>query len=122
MRLIFLIATGLVVLIALQHTMFLVLQMFLWEHDVGRGVFGTTPEIAKLSATLAKQQGLYNGFLAAGLLWGLFAKKSDFVVFFLLCVIAAGVFGALTASPRIFVVQALPAIVALGAWRVSRAK
>jgi putative membrane protein len=106
----------LVALVAAQHLMFLTLQMFLWEHEIGRNVFGTTPETAAISASLAKQQGLYNGFLAAGLIWGLLTRKADFVVFFLLCVIAAGVFGALTVSPRIFVVQALPALLALGAF------
>jgi putative membrane protein len=114
------IAIILTVLVAVQHLMFLVLEMFLWEHEIGRAVFRTTPETAAVSAGLAMQQGLYNGFLAAGLLWGMIAKKGDVVIFFLLCVIAAGIFGALTVSPRIFVVQALPAIVALVLFAISR--
>lgn len=107
------IATALVVLIALQHLAFLVVQIFLWEHEIGIGMFGTTPDTAAISATLAKQQGLYNGFLAAGLLWGLFTKSHSFILFFLFCVIAAGVFGALTASTSILFIQGLPAILAL---------
>ena len=77
------IAVALVVLVALQHLAFLVVQIFLWEHETGMGMFGTTPETAAISATLAKQQGLYNGFLAAGLLWGLVTKSRNFVIFFL---------------------------------------
>ena len=120
MTLIYRFALILVALVAVQHVLFLVLEMFLWEHDIGLSVFNNTPEIAAVSAVLAMQQGLYNGFLAAGLAWGLLARKGDVVIFFLLCVITAGVFGALTVSMRIFFVQALPAIVALAGFALSR--
>ena len=112
-------ATGVVIVVALLHGWFLVLEMFLWETPYGMRTFGTTPEFAAASAVLAANQGLYNGFLAAGLLWTL---ASDGVVrgratltFFLGCVVVAGVYGAVTANPRIFGVQGLPALVALGA-------
>jgi putative membrane protein len=112
-------ATGVVVVVALLHVWFLVLEMFLWQTPYGMKTFGTTPEFAAASAVLAANQGLYNGFLAAGLLWTL---ASDGVVrgravltFFLGCVVVAGIYGAATANPRIFWVQALPALVALGA-------
>ena len=114
------VAAVLILLVALQHLGFLTLQMFLWEHEIGRGVFNTTPETAAISATLAKQQGLYNGFLAAGLIWGLITRSNSFIVFFLLCVVAAGVFGAATVSTRILLVQALPAAIALAAYLLSR--
>jgi putative membrane protein len=109
------------VFIALQHVAFLVLEMFLWRRPAGMKVFRTTPEFAKQSAALAANQGLYNGFLAAGLLWGSFHSAPDqaleIQVFFLVCVVVAGIFGAATVSRRIFWVQAVPALVALGiAW------
>jgi len=111
-------AVVLVALVALLHAYFLVLEMFLWTKPAGRRAFGTTQEQAEQSKVLAMNQGLYNGFLAAGLLWGLTlgAAGRSVVIFFLLCVIAAGVFGAVTASRKILYVQALPAVVALGAW------
>ena len=99
--------------VALQHLAFLVVEMFLWEHKIGRSMFDTTAEFASQTLFMAQNQGLYNGFLAAGLAWGLFASKRDVVIFFLSCVIVAGVFGAVTVSPTIFVVQAIPAILAL---------
>lgn len=102
-----------VLLVALAHIGFAVLEMVYWTTPVGQEVFGTTAAFAQESAVLAKNQGLYNLFLAAGLLWGLVGGKKDVVVFFLLCVIAAGVFGAVTAKPSIFFVQATPALVAL---------
>jgi putative membrane protein len=105
-----------------MHAWFLVLEMFLWEHEIGRGVFNTTVEEAANTATLAMQQGLYNGFLAAGLIYGLIARKTDFIVFSLLCVIAAGLFGGATVSTRIIMVQAMPAIIALALVWVSRPK
>jgi len=116
------IAIALATLVALMHIWFLVLEMFLWETDIGRGTFNTTIEEAATTATLAMQQGLYNGFLAAGILYGLIARKTDFIVFSLLCVIVAGVFGGLTVSPSIIMVQALPAIIALGLIWISRPK
>jgi putative membrane protein len=108
-------ANALVAFVALQHLGFLVLEMFLWETPFGMRVFGTTPEFASASAPLAANQGLYNGFLSAGLLWSLARGRDAFAlkVFFLLCVIAAGVFGALTAKTSILFVQAMPALLAL---------
>lgn len=102
-------------LVALLHAYFLVLEMFLWEKPTGRRVFGTTPEFAAASKVLAANQGLYNGFLAAGLAWGLWLGEDGIQVkvFFLACVIIAGVFGAATASRNILFVQALPGILAL---------
>jgi len=111
------IAQILVAVVALLHAYFLVLEMFLWTKPAGRRAFGTTQEQAEQSKVLAMNQGLYNGFLAAGLIWGLTlgAAGRGVVIFFLLCVIAAGVFGAATASMKILYVQAVPALVALGA-------
>jgi putative membrane protein len=107
----------LVVLIALEHLWFFVLEAFLWRKPIGRKTFGTTQEFADATAALAANQGLYNGFLAAGLVWSLFADPagaSRIAEFFLGCVAVAGVFGAFTVSGRIFWIQALPALVALG--------
>src|SRR3954469_14532007 len=106
-------ANILVLIVALLHLMFLVLEMFLWTKPFGRKTFGLTPELAEASAKLAANQGLYNGFLAAGLIWGVVANNFQVKVFFLVCVIVAGVFGALTAKRSILFVQALPAAVAL---------
>jgi putative membrane protein len=105
-------ATIAVVAVALLHVWFLVLEMFLWDKPFGRRTFGMTPEKAAATKPLAMNQGLYNGFLAAGLLWGL-AAGQNVQVFFLACVIVAGVFGAITASRKILWVQALPGLVAL---------
>lgn len=109
--------TGIVVFVALEHLWFLVLEMFLWTRPLGLKTFRNSPEAARQSATLAANQGLYNGFLAAGLLWGAFhpvpAVALQLRVFFLGCVVVAGVFGAVTVSRRILYVQALPALVAL---------
>ncbi len=99
-------------IVALLHTYFLILEMFLWEKPTGRAVFHNTAEFAVQSKTLAANQGLYNGFLAAGLVWGLFAGD-PVKIFFLSCVIIAGVFGAFTVSKRIFYIQALPALIGL---------
>ena len=104
----------LVGLVALLHVYFLVLEMFLWDKPYGLKTFGNTPEKAAASKVLAMNQGLYNGFLAAGLIWGLVSGVFAVKAFFLACVIVAGVFGGLTASRKILWVQALPAAVALG--------
>ena len=106
----------LVAIVALLHVWFLVMEMFLWTTPYGRKAFGTTQEQAEHSKVLAMNQGLYNGFLSAGLFWGLTlgAAGRSVVIFFLLCVIAAGVFGAVTASRKILYVQAVPGMVALG--------
>ena len=106
-------ATILVALVAAEHAGILVLEMFFWDHDVGRRVFQMTPEFSKASAVLAANQGLYNGFLAAGLLWGLWSGRRDLKLFFLGCVVVAGVFGGLTAKTSILLTQALPAAIAL---------
>ena len=108
------IASVLVVLVALLHVYFLVLEMVMWDKPLGRRVFNTTPEFAAASKALAANQGLYNGFLAAGLLWGLTlgAQGRPVVFFFLGCVIVAGVYGAVTVNRRILWVQALPAVLA----------
>ena len=108
-------ADGLVALVALLHLYFLVLEMFMWNQPFGRRVFGLTEEKARLTRSLAANQGLYNGFLAAGLGWGLLAGADGHTikVFFLSCVIVAGIFGAATASRRILWVQAVPGAVAL---------
>jgi putative membrane protein len=102
-------------LLALLHAYFLVLEMFLWDKPFGRRVFRTTPEFAAASKSLAANQGLYNGFLAAGLVWGLAlgAAGLEVKIFFVCCVIVAGVFGAVTVSRNILFVQALPGIIAL---------
>jgi putative membrane protein len=106
------VAQILVALVALLHAYFLVLEMFLWTKPTGRRAFGTTQEQAEQSKVLAMNQGLYNGFLAAGLLWGLVTGDAV-TIFFLGCVIVAGVFGALTASRKILWVQAVPGVIAL---------
>lgn len=103
-------------LVALLHLYFLVLEMFLWTRPPGLRIFRNTPEKAEATRVLAANQGLYNGFLAAGLLWGLVlgAGGQQVQVFFLGCVIVAGLYGAYSVSPRILWVQAAPAAVALG--------
>ena len=106
----------LVGLVAVLHGWFLVLEMFLWTKPYGRRVFGLTEEKAQLTKVLAMNQGLYNGFLAVGLVWGLVAGgEGDVIkVFFLGCVIVAGIFGGATVGRKILWVQAVPAAVALG--------
>jgi putative membrane protein len=103
------------VFVALLHVGFLVLEMFLWTRPVGHRVFGLPPAVMTASAPLAANQGLYNGFLAAGLIWGLLLGGAgfDIKVFFLACVIVAGVFGAATAKRSILWLQALPGAIAL---------
>jgi len=108
-----LIANLLTALVALSHIGFLVLEMFFWDHPVGRRIFSMTPEVSASSAVLAMNQGLYNGFLAAGLVWGLWSARRDIKVFFLSCVVVAGLFGGITAKGTILVTQALPAVIAL---------
>lgn len=108
-----LIANILVALVALLHLYFLVLEMFLWTQPRGRRAFGTSPEFALASKSLAANQGLYNGFLAAGLLWGIYTNSFEFRVFFLICVVIAGLYGAYTVNRKIFFIQALPGMVAL---------
>ncbi|MGZ5156890.1 MAG: DUF1304 domain-containing protein [Caldimonas sp.] len=105
----------LVALVALLHVWFLVLEMFLWDKPLGLRTFRQTPESAATSKVLAANQGLYNGFLAAGLLWGLWLGGAGFAVklFFLGCVVVAGVFGAATVGRKILFVQALPAALAM---------
>jgi putative membrane protein len=104
-----------VALVALLHLYFLILEMLFWEKPLGLRVFGLTPEFAKASRALAANQGLYNGFIAAGLVWGLsLGGAGDSIkIFFLGCVIVAGVFGALTVNRRILWVQAFPGAAAL---------
>lgn len=103
-----------VILVTLLHIGFLILEMFLWNTPFGRKTFKLKPDFAKQSAPLAANQGLYNGFLAAGLLWGLVGTGGfDALVFFLGCIIIAGFYGAATASRGILFLQAMPAIIAL---------
>lgn len=111
----FLASNIVIALVALLHIYFLVLEMFLWDKPAGLKAFGQTLEAAQASKVLAANQGLYNGFLAAGLIWGLAsgADGTPVKVFFLGCVLVAGVYGAATASRKILFVQALPAAVGL---------
>jgi putative membrane protein len=108
-------ANVLVGLVALAHLYFLALEMFFWTKPLGLRTFGMTQDFANSTAVLAANQGLYNGFLAAGLIWALLDARRGFAlkVFFLLCIVAAGVYGGLTAKMTILYVQALPALVAL---------
>jgi len=117
-------AAVLVALVALLHTGFMILEMFFWTTPFGIKSFGLTEAFAQESAVLAANQGLYNGFLAAGLVWGLIAKREAEAirVFFLGCVIVAGIFGAVTAKSSILYVQALPAVLALIAVKLSAPK
>lgn len=107
-------------LVALEHIAILVIEMFYWDHPLGRKIFNMTEEVSSLSATLAANQGLYNGFLAAGLIWGLASDRKDLKIFFLSCVVIAGIFGAITAKPSILFTQALPAFIALVLWLLNR--
>ncbi len=108
---------GLVLLVALEHMYFLYLEMFLWTKPKGLKTFGNTPEKAAASKVLAANQGLYNGFLAAGLLWGLIypnaAAGVHIQLFFLACVVVAGIYGGLTVSKRIMVLQGGPALLGM---------
>jgi putative membrane protein len=102
-----------IAIVAILHLGFLVLEMFLWNHPVGRKTFKMTQEVAESSATLAANQGLYNGFLAAGLVWGLLSGAFSIKLFFLVCILIAGIFGGFTAKRSILYIQALPALLAL---------
>lgn len=108
-------ATILIALVAAIHVYILVLEIFLWDTKTGRKAFNLSADFARDTRVLAANQGLYNGFLAAGLLWGLWLGDAGFQVklFFLACVLIAGVFGAATASKKILYVQALPALIAM---------
>jgi putative membrane protein len=111
-----LIAANIVVaIIACLHVYFLILEMFLWEKPAGLRAFGQTAENARVTKVLAANQGLYNGFLAAGLFWGLWlgTDGSDVKIFFLACVLVAGLYGAATASRKILFIQAVPAAIGL---------
>ena len=105
-----------VLFVALLHVYFLVLEMFFWDKPLGIRTFRLTPEFAQASKALAANQGLYNGFLAAGLLWGLSmgATGTAVLTFFLSCVIVAGLYGAYSVGRKILWVQAVPALIALG--------
>jgi putative membrane protein len=112
-----------IAVVALLHVTFLVLEMFLWKTPFGRRTFGLSRELAEQTASLAANQGLYNGFLAAGLVWGLWAgPQAGFAprVFFLVCVVVAGLFGAATAKRSILFVQGLPGAIALALTLLAR--
>ena len=113
------VAGVLIGLVALSHVGFLILEMFLWSTPYGRRAFGQTAEQAEATRVLAANQGLYNGFLAAGLVWALWADRRELKLFFLGSVIVAGIFGGLTAKMSILVTQALPATLALAAVVIS---
>lgn len=116
-------ANALVALVAVLHAYILVLEMFLWEKSPGRKLSGFDAELARASAPLAANQGLYNGFLSAGLVWGLIADDPTgfrVQVFFLVCVLLAGLYGGLTANRRILLAQALPGALALTAVLLAR--
>ncbi|MFK7831452.1 MAG: DUF1304 domain-containing protein [Congregibacter sp.] len=106
-------ATGLTCFVAISHIGILILEMFFWNHPVGQKIFMMTPEVAESSALLAMNQGLYNGFLAAGLLWGVLKNRVDVKIFFLCCVVVAGIFGGITVKTSILLTQGLPALMAL---------
>ena len=108
-------AQGLIVLVALLHVYILVLEMFLWTRPLGLRTFRNTPEKAELTRVLAANQGLYNGFLAAGLLYAVATGSREFALFFLACVVVAALYGAWSVNKRIFVVQGVPALAALAA-------
>lgn len=109
------VANIVVLLVGLLHIYILILEMFLWDKPRGRKAFGLTPEFAAQTKVLAANQGLYNGFLAAGLLWGLYLGDAGYSIkiFFLLCVLVAGLYGAATANKRILFIQAVPAAIGL---------
>ncbi|MEO6155749.1 MAG: DUF1304 domain-containing protein [Thermomonas sp.] len=107
------IALALIVLVALLHLYFLVLEMFLWTRPLGLKTFRNTPEKAETTRVLAANQGLYNGFLAAGLVYAAATGSREYALFFLVCVVVAGLYGAWSVNKRIFFVQALPALLAV---------
>ena len=101
--------------VALLHLYFLVLEMFLWTKPIGLKTFRNTPEKAEITRVLAANQGLYNGFLAAGLFYAVATGSREFALFFLACVVVAALYGAYSVNKRIFIVQGVPAITALAA-------
>jgi putative membrane protein len=110
-----------VTFVAISHYGFMVLEMFFWNHPTGRKIFSMIEEFSAMSAPLAANQGLYNGFLATGLIWGLLSKQTNIKIFFLCCVVIAGIFGSITAKSSILYTQAFPAVIALAlVWIVSR--
>ena len=109
------IALVLILVVALLHLYFLVLEMFLWTRPLGLKTFRNTPEKAEATRVLAANQGLYNGFLAAGLIYAVVTGSREFALFFLACVVVAGAYGAWTVNKRIFLVQSVPALLALAA-------
>jgi putative membrane protein len=108
-----LLTTVVLAFVALSHLGFLVIEMFFWDHPFGRKTFGMTPEVSASSAVLAANQGLYNGFLAAGISWAIWSDRRDLKLFFLGCVVVAGIFGGLTAKTSILFTQAVPAMIGL---------
>lgn len=117
------VANVLIALIAIIHFYILVLEMFLWDTRRGQKAFNLTPEFSKATKTLGANQGLYNGFLGAGLVYALIAPEPTsfhFAVFFLLCVLVAGVYGAITATRKILFVQVVPSVIALIAVFIAR--
>ena len=110
-----LLANVLIGLVALLHVYFLVLEMFLWTRPLGLKTFRNTPEKAEITRVLAANQGLYNGFLAAGLFYAIATGSREFALFFLVCVVVAALYGAYSVNKRIFVVQGVPALAGLAA-------
>ena len=110
----------LIVIVALLHIGFMGLEMFLWTMPEGQRVFAMTPEVSAITAVLAANQGLYNGFIAAGLLWSAFSDRRDLKIFFLVCVVMAGIFGAMSAKLSILFLQAVPGAIALAAVLASK--
>jgi putative membrane protein len=106
-------ANIMIAIVAVLHLGFLALEMFFWDHPFGRKRFKMTPEYSRASASLAANQGLYNGFLAAGLLWGLWTGQFAVKMFFLICVVIAGIYGGITTRRTILYIQALPGLLAL---------
>ena len=106
-------ANIMIAIVAILHIGFLALEMFFWDHPFGRKRFKMTPEYSRASASLAANQGLYNGFLAAGLIWGLWTGQFAVKMFFLFCVVFAGIYGGLTTRRTILYIQALPGLLAL---------
>jgi putative membrane protein len=117
-----LVAKLLALLVAISHIGIMILEMFFWNHPIGQHIFDMTPEVAAASEVLAMNQGLYNGFLAAGLIGGLLRDRFDTIVFFLCCVVVAGIFGAATAKFSILFTQGMPAMLALAAVIMSKSK
>lgn len=107
-----LLTNTLICLVSISHIGILILEMFFWNHPIGQKIFSMTPEVAASSSVLAMNQGLYNGFLAAGLFWGLLKNRLDIKVFFLCCIVIAGIFGGITAKTSILFTQGLPALLA----------